>query len=290
VFDRGFGLGFALALAQSEAGWRRDGYVELRVSTARASVWAVFVDDDVSAEHAELLAFALDCGLYFGIQGESEQPRSLARLEALMDDLFAGPEPVDPDVAGGVADQAMPETVPIARDFPIGTGWIEGPREGKTHEGVFNGRPDGVTFIPLEGFPEHWQHRLYFWRQFSEATAIPAGRMAGATSAHSVMLELGRPDELVVSHLDLTWGGNDVVIIPLAPFTVDDWLRRFRTAGVRITGVGEERMARMAAGGVPEGDARWRRDPTGRHDHRYWDGVAWTRHVSDKGQRATDAL
>ena len=31
--------------------------------------------------------------------------------------------------------------------------------------------------------------------------------------------------------------------------------------------------------------ANWYPDPTGRHEHRYWDGNAWTDHVSDRGVR-----
>ena len=34
----------------------------------------------------------------------------------------------------------------------------------------------------------------------------------------------------------------------------------------------------------------WFRDPTGRHDHRWWDGAAWTGHVADAGVASTDAL
>ncbi|MGH9275291.1 MAG: DUF2510 domain-containing protein, partial [Acidimicrobiales bacterium] len=33
----------------------------------------------------------------------------------------------------------------------------------------------------------------------------------------------------------------------------------------------------------------WQADPTGRHDHRYWDGTAWTDNVSDAGVASTDA-
>ena len=35
--------------------------------------------------------------------------------------------------------------------------------------------------------------------------------------------------------------------------------------------------------------ASWLTDPTGRHDHRYWDGTRWTDHVADAGVAATDA-
>ena len=36
--------------------------------------------------------------------------------------------------------------------------------------------------------------------------------------------------------------------------------------------------------------AAWHPDPTGRHQLRYWDGSAWTTHVSDNGVAATDAI
>lgn len=34
--------------------------------------------------------------------------------------------------------------------------------------------------------------------------------------------------------------------------------------------------------------AGWHPDPTGRHQHRYWDGQEWTEHVADAGVSATD--
>ena len=34
----------------------------------------------------------------------------------------------------------------------------------------------------------------------------------------------------------------------------------------------------------------WFPDPTGRHDHRWWDGVAWTAHVADAGVAGLDPL
>jgi hypothetical protein len=36
--------------------------------------------------------------------------------------------------------------------------------------------------------------------------------------------------------------------------------------------------------------AGWYADPTGRFDHRYWNGAAWTEHVSRAGVQATDGL
>jgi len=37
-------------------------------------------------------------------------------------------------------------------------------------------------------------------------------------------------------------------------------------------------------------DPGWFPDPTGRHDHRWWDGAAWTSHVADAGVAARDPL
>jgi hypothetical protein len=34
--------------------------------------------------------------------------------------------------------------------------------------------------------------------------------------------------------------------------------------------------------------ASWLPDPTGRHDHRYWDGTGWTEHVADAGVAAIE--
>lgn len=44
-------------------------------------------------------------------------------------------------------------------------------------------------------------------------------------------------------------------------------------------------------GGVDsEARAGWHQDPTGRHQHRYWDGTAWTDHVANDGATSTDPL
>lgn len=42
-----------------------------------------------------------------------------------------------------------------------------------------------------------------------------------------------------------------------------------------------------ATSAVPAG---WHVDPSGRHQHRYWDGAKWTEHVSDNGVTGIDAV
>jgi len=36
--------------------------------------------------------------------------------------------------------------------------------------------------------------------------------------------------------------------------------------------------------------AHWAADPTGRHEHRYWDGNRWTDHVADQGRTTVDPI
>ncbi len=41
---------------------------------------------------------------------------------------------------------------------------------------------------------------------------------------------------------------------------------------------------------MSDNPASWQPDPTGRHEHRYWDGSGWTDHVADGGVASTDAM
>ena len=61
------------------------------------------------------------------------------------------------------------------------------------------------------------------------------------------------------------------------------------TPGVGVPGPGPGGPAPVAptAPGPPAG---WHADPDGRHEYRYWDGVAWTDQVSDAGVVASDPL
>jgi hypothetical protein len=44
------------------------------------------------------------------------------------------------------------------------------------------------------------------------------------------------------------------------------------------------------AGAWGEGSGAWVADPSGRHELRFWDGEAWTEHVSDGGTRTVDPV
>ncbi len=49
---------------------------------------------------------------------------------------------------------------------------------------------------------------------------------------------------------------------------------------------GAAASAGAGASSLPEAD--WYPDPTRRFEHRYWDGVKWTQHVSTKGKTSED--
>jgi hypothetical protein len=50
-----------------------------------------------------------------------------------------------------------------------------------------------------------------------------------------------------------------------------------------------ERQEKARAVGRPA-RAAWYADPTGRFDHRYWNGFDWTRHASRSGEALVDPL
>ena len=55
--------------------------------------------------------------------------------------------------------------------------------------------------------------------------------------------------------------------------------------GDSASSVGVTTDGAPSPGGLPPG---WHPDPSGRHEHRFWDGHEWTRHVSSGGARSID--
>ena len=50
------------------------------------------------------------------------------------------------------------------------------------------------------------------------------------------------------------------------------------------------RIQQVLTESPPPTPAGWHRDPTGRHESRYWDGAAWTDHVADAGVSGRDRI
>jgi len=67
-------------------------------------------------------------------------------------------------------------------------------------------------------------------------------------------------------------------------------LQQSRSQQPDLTGtgvLGEPTAPPPSLDGPPPG---WMKDPTDRHEHRYWDGQQWTPHVADAGVQALDPL
>ncbi len=62
----------------------------------------------------------------------------------------------------------------------------------------------------------------------------------------------------------------------------------FAPIGLLLTPSARAWFARSTSSVQPS--PHWYRDPTGRHEVRYWDGAQWTAHVSDHGQQSLDPL
>jgi hypothetical protein len=201
----------------------------------------------------------------------------------------------------------MTDYAPVLEVFASGNGWIESTHPTDVREGVFGARADGVTFAPLPGKAERRQHRFYSWHQFNGVKVVVANAMTAALDAHPLIAGIYPPNELILCNVALPWGGEDrVVIVPVDPFTADDWLRRFREAGVTSGAAHEHHSEVMTSSpgmlqssvssrgrrgsASPMGTlAGWRMDPTGRHQYRYF-AKGWTKHVSDNGKPSTDVL
>ncbi|HVU74345.1 MAG TPA: DUF2510 domain-containing protein, partial [Mycobacteriales bacterium] len=80
---------------------------------------------------------------------------------------------------------------------------------------------------------------------------------------------------------------SDGTIVYHAPI----WIRRAQyiagEGNVRTLPVAPSSQSAAVAGA---GGGQWAADPTGRHHHRWWDGQAWTHHVSTNGVLGTDPM
>ena len=60
---------------------------------------------------------------------------------------------------------------------------------------------------------------------------------------------------------------------------------------IRASKLGQRGVSGPESGGQPASSSTaegWYSDPTARHELRYWNGTAWTEHVSDAGVAAVD--
>jgi hypothetical protein len=88
---------------------------------------------------------------------------------------------------------------------------------------------------------------------------------------------------------DADGGGIGVAIESKLKFGLVDWGKNQRNIGKLFARV-DHVLADPAAYVQAPPPAGWNPDPMRRHESRYWDGNAWTEHVSDAGVTGTDPL
>jgi hypothetical protein len=88
---------------------------------------------------------------------------------------------------------------------------------------------------------------------------------------------------------DADGGGIGVAIESKLKFGLVDWGKNQRNIDKLFQRV-DHVLADPAAYVDPPTPPGWHADPTRRHESRYWDGAAWTEHVSDAGVTGTDPL
>jgi hypothetical protein len=92
----------------------------------------------------------------------------------------------------------------------------------------------------------------------------------------------GDPTQHSVSPGDAPIEGPSALIAPGGPRDVGRRVRHIERGPRRI---GHHQAMTDA---LPP--AHWAADPSGRHEHRYWDGARWTDHVADGGAQTVDPL
>jgi hypothetical protein len=104
------------------------------------------------------------------------------------------------------------------------------------------------------------------------------GRLAGYTT----MSLLTYGSLITIWYAPVPGGtGFTVESRPRQPFLLYDYGRNQRM----VDRVSRSLVSAGSSGPVP---AQWAPDPYRRHQHRYWDGAAWTEHVGDGGERGVD--
>jgi Protein of unknown function (DUF2510) len=114
----------------------------------------------------------------------------------------------------------------------------------------------------------------------AEMVSAALGRpvVADAHPKHAIALGAAIAAAAAASGADTAATADATVLIEV---TEEASLTRSAAAAEAVTGVAA--LPHPAAAG-------WEPDPTGRHDHRYFDGTAWTDDVADAGQASLDPL
>jgi hypothetical protein len=110
------------------------------------------------------------------------------------------------------------------------------------------------------------------------AVADPTPSDAAVVATAAAAADVAAADEVVAAEVVV----DDVAAADVA--AADDVVAE-DVAAADVATVDDAVIASEAESAVPAG---WYSDPSGRFELRYWDGAAWTEHVSRAGQQYTD--
>ena len=151
-------------------------------------------------------------------------------------------------------------------------GYRLGQRKNRAIEGLLLGALIGLIGLLILHFLKP--------KQDVPAQTWGAGPTFGAAAPHAYAQQAGYGQVNVLPG-GAAPAGAGVPDNPYAPIA--------ETAGYGYEQAVPVAQAAQAPQPAPAVAAQWFADPSGRHQHRYWDGNAWTEHVADNGVVAVDA-
>src|SRR5438270_1247248 len=132
------------------------------------------------------------------------------------------------------------------------------------------------------------------YKEFVAETAPRQVNLRGSNRAD--LDEIFGPDKEGIGPPNLFDGARDEIIGMIK----NDAFPRFKASASKAQqamaeeidwdNIGGRDRSESVAGPSGGGEAAWHPDPAGKHDLRYWDGSAWTDHVSTGGQTSTDPM
>lgn len=197
----------------------------------------------------------------------SDEPRLATTLHDRIGPLLAeAREQIDAEDAAAAQAEALAEAI---RADGMADGVADGMVIAATAPSTLSGVPaDRVLAVAQPGA-----------EQIDEAAAAPVAA-AVASDGEPAAEPVPRP----------TTGPADAQSGPGAGSTPGPRLRPLAAAPSQDAAGEANRQASEDDGGAAGEQAGWFPDPLQRHEHRYWDGAAWTAHVADAGRATLDPL
>jgi hypothetical protein len=118
---------------------------------------------------------------------------------------------------------------------------------------------------------------------------LSADPATGAISLSTSMSMTTWGENLSVQVGQLQPGSIQVTVRSSLKFGLVDWGKNEKNLKAMFFRIEQALAAPAPTAAAPPAGA-WHPDPTGRHEHRWWDGAAWSDQVSDAGVVTTDPV